>query len=249
MWKTTEGIRTLTGAEAENLCETIGELVDAIRAVKLDEEFSKKSNGKSTIAGDDALTGDAEMNPLSATTGVGLFDQLAWQQQLAMLLKVARPLLDPSLPPPQPSALMDATVAAIYAQMLIGVEYEIEMQQTSHESFDGDTIRRQGIAAALNEWRADPVWPDPECVVMDEWDWAIGALRDRILADEDWNLNELVLDAPPDAVDNLKALTGVARDYFVDVPPDPDFRAPRSVWADLVELITGSRPNEAVFDR
>ena len=248
MWKTTEGIRTLAGAEAANLRETIGELVDAIRAAKLDEELKMKPKGESAVDNEVAMAGEVELNSLSATTGISLFDQLMWQQQLAMLLEVATPLLDPSLSPPQPSALMDATVAAIYAQMQIGVEYEIEMQQSSNDAFDGDTIRRQGIVAALREWRADYSCPDPECVVTDEWELAIAALRDRVLADEDWNLNELVLDLSPDVVDKLKAFTGVARDYFVDVPPDPDFRPPSSVWADLLELIAGTRPNEAVFD-
>ncbi len=109
MWRTTEGIRTLAGAEAANLRETIGELVDAIRAAKREDELRIKLKRDSTVDTTVATVGEVDLNSLSAASEINLFDELMWQQQLAMLLKVATPLLDPSLPPPQPSALMDAT--------------------------------------------------------------------------------------------------------------------------------------------
>ena len=165
MWNTTKGTRVLTGAEAVVLRNTIGELIDAIRAEQVQDE--------------------------SARLGVGLFDQLSWQQQFAKLLKVARPLLDRATPAPQNSALMDATVGAIYAQMLIGVECEIEMQQSSVDSTDSDTIRRQEIVAALRESNDDLNLPDPECAVVEEWNLAIEILKDQVLFDEDWKMYDM----------------------------------------------------------
>lgn len=219
MWNTPRGTRILVDAEAVVLCNTIGELIDAIRAEQAQDE--------------------------AAAVGIGLFDHLSWQQQLAMLLKVARPLLDQSIPAPEKSALMDATVAAIYAQMLIGVEYEIEMQQSSADSTDTDTIRRQEIVTALRQSTDDLDLPDPECVVIEEWELAIEILQDQVLFDEDFKMYDLAIDLPPDQATNLKAIAGIDSDYFVDIPPDPE--SPACVWADLIELTTGQRPDEAAF--
>ncbi len=223
MWETTRGNRTLAGAEAVVIRETIGELIDSVRAAKMDGE--------------------------SAAVGVGLFDQLHWQQQLAMLLKVARPLLRRSSAYPGRTALVEATVGAIYAQMLIGVEYEIETQQSSTHSTENDTVRRREIVAALREGEPDENWLDAECVVMNEWETAISILQDWVLPDEDWKMVDLVLDLPADQSEKMKAFTGIDADYFIDIPPDLDESVPSTVWADLMELTTGNRPDEQYFDK
>jgi hypothetical protein len=222
MWNTADGLRTLVNAEAQLVRETIDELVDAIRAqIDIGE---------------------------SVSLGIVLFDELSWQQQLAMLLKVAQPLLCPTVPAPTSSALLDATVAAIYAQMRVGVEVEIDVQRISTESWDHDTDRRQEIVRALRERRPNQNWLDAECVVMDEWDLAIEEVRSWVLADEDWNLGQVTLDASPDLARELKSTLGIDDDYFCDVPPDADARPPREVWADIVALIRGQRPDAHVFD-
>lgn len=221
MWDTTDGVRILQGAESTLVRNTIHELVDVIRAAKADDE--------------------------SARVGVMLFDELSWEQQLAMLLRVAKQLFDPFLPPPPKSALMDATVAAIYAQMRIGIEIEIDFQQSATEIDGNDTARRQEIVNALIERYPDRDWLDAECVVADEWDLAVDVLRNWVLADEDWNLQNLSIDLDPENANLFKASLGIDRDYFIDIPPDGDERPPRIVWADLIELVTGERPDPAVF--
>ncbi len=223
MWDTAEGIRTLAGAEAQLVRETIRELVDAIRATKEVDQ--------------------------SVSLGTALFDNLSWQQQLAMLLKVAKPLLEPLTPPPPKTALMEASVAAIYAQMRVGVEYEIEVQQTWTEATDNDTVRRQQIVRALNERRPEESWPDAQCVLMHEWDLVLAEISGWVLADEDWNWGDITLDISPDKADGLKAVMGITEDYFLDIPPDSDQRPACKVWADLIELLSGQRPDEAVFDK
>ena len=221
MWDTTKGVRILQGSESGLVRDTIGDLVDVIRAAKADGE--------------------------SASVGVTLFDELSWEQQLAMLLKVAKQLLDPRRSPLPKSALMDATAAAIYAQMRIGVEIEINLQQSATETDDNDTARRQEIVNALIERYPDRDWLDAECIVADEWDLAVDVLRNWVLADEDWNLQNLSIDLEPEKANLLKASLGIDRDYFIDVPPDGDERPPRIVWADLIELVTSERPDPAVF--
>ncbi len=222
MWDTTKGVRTLQGAESALVRDTIYELVDVIRAARMDDE--------------------------AAWVGVTLFDELSWEQQLAMLLKLAKQLLDPLIPPLPKSALMDATVAAIYAQMRIGVDIEIDWQQLDSEIEGDKTARRQDIINALHERYPDRKRLRAESVDSDHWDLAVDELRNWILADEDWKLHDLSMDLAPEKANQFKAFMGVEQDYFVDIPPDSDERSPQFVWADLIELITGQRPDPAVFD-
>jgi len=105
MWHTANGTRTLTGAEARLIGDTAWSLVDAIRAAK-------------------QLGSGAEF-------GIVLFDRLTWQQQMVMLRDVLTPLLDSSVGPPSPTALKEATVAAIYAQMLVDIDCEIYFEHRS----------------------------------------------------------------------------------------------------------------------
>lgn len=222
MWHTAEGTRTVAGAEARLICETVGELVDAIRAEKIYD-----SNVELDIV---------------------LFDQLTWQQQMVMLSQVLKPLLDSSVPPPPLTALREATVAAIYAQMRVGVEFEIDMEQTSKYGEEGDTDRRREIIQAIKEHGSEGSWPDPECTVMETWELAICEVQGWMLPDEDWQMDGLTLDLPPDKSREFKQTLGIRDDYFTDVPPDATNQQARTAWADILELTRGQRPNEAVFD-
>jgi hypothetical protein len=221
MWNTSDGLRTLTGMEAQLIRDTAGELVDAIRA--------EKDYGE------------------PVELGIPTFDQLSWQQKMVMLLHVLKPLLIEAVPSPPRSALNDATVAAIYAQMETGVESEIYFQQTTAQSEEGDTDRRRQIIEAIEEHGSELNWPDPECVVMDEWELAIAEVKSWVLPDEDYQMDGLTLDAPPEKSHELKRIMGISQDYFTTVPPDSTDNQARTAWADIQELIGDQRPDENVF--
>lgn len=222
MWHTANGTRTLTGAEARLIGDAAWALVDAIRAAK-------------------ELGSNVQF-------GIVLFDRLTWQQQLVMLRNVLKPLLNPSVAPPNPTALLEATVAAIYAQMLADIECEIYFEQSSRRSEEGDTEQRQQVIAALEENGAIGNWPSPESVVMDSWELAVCEVRGWVLADEDWQMDGLTLDLPPEEGRELKKIMGIRDDYFTDVPPDANDQQARTAWQDIIELITGDRPDGDVFD-
>lgn len=224
MWNTPDGMRTLDGAEAILVRSTIHELVDEICTSRLYDH--------------------------GAVVGIGLFDRLSWQQQLAMLRKVARGLLLRDEPVPEKSsALVDAATGAIYRQMLKGLEMEVELQQDSQESHEDDTIRREEVVAALNQRRPGHNWPHSECVVMDEWETAVFEIQSWVLADEDWVMDDLIADQPPSKSDEIKSLLGIDTDYLIDIPPDVDGASAAHIWADLIELVSGERPDESVFER
>ena len=75
-------------------------------------------------------------------------------------------------------------------------------------------------------------------------------VRDSIyeLVDEDWKLQDLSIDLDPEKANHVKAFLGIERDYFIDIPPDDDESPPEIVWADLIELVAGTRPDPDVFN-
>ncbi|HRA89434.1 MAG TPA: hypothetical protein PK992_15220, partial [Planctomycetaceae bacterium] len=168
MWNTTLGCRVLKDAEARFVCGAAHRLTDEIRT-------SMPQEGE---------TGE------KMEIGIVLFDRMAPEQQLVLIDRVIGYLLDPTLAAPPRTALMDATVAAIYVQAYHDIEYEIDSQQTAQNAEDGDTEARQQIADALMEAAAETderkmLRPDAECVVAETWKFAIDRLRDRVLPDED----------------------------------------------------------------
>ena len=180
--------------------------------------------------------------------GIVLFDRLTWQQQFLMVEKVLTALLEPTIPSPPSTALMDATVAAIYAQLYTSVEIELDdARMDRDESLDEENHFevRQEILEALREpvdsdepMEESPEggWPTLLCDEIEEWELAIESLRSRILADEDWQMETLAIDLAPDTSKSLKKEMGIQRDYFIDIPPDgSDEEAEAARWR-IVEL-------------
>ena len=180
--------------------------------------------------------------------GIVLFDRLTGQQQFLMVEKVLTALLEPTIPTPPSTALMDATVAAIYAQLYTSVEIELDdARMDRDESLDEENHFevRQEILEALREpvdsderMEESPEggWPTLLCDEIEEWELAIESLRSRILADEDWQMETLAIDLAPDTSKSLKKEMGIQRDYFIDIPPDgSDEEAEAARWR-IVEL-------------
>ncbi len=207
MWNTTYGERTLTGAERRLVVMESWALFDSI------SEF--KSIGGSSIE-------------------VVLFDRLSWQQQMLLLERVLMALIEPTIPAPTTTALLEATVAAIYAQMVISVQLEIDLiepeddSSNAYDPFGGFYVRQQILDALQEPMDVDEPEGDPfeeyslsvECDEIEEWEMVIECLRGRILADEDWQMEAIVMDLAPSTSKDLKQRMGIKGDYFIDIPPD-----------------------------
>lgn len=102
MWRTQEGDRVLTGAEAAFFRAALGGLV-------FDLEL-------------DADDDDDEIPP---RTGVRVFDRLSLPERLAVLEQVARALLLRSVRCPRHTAVAEGAVAAVYYHALFEVEVEV----------------------------------------------------------------------------------------------------------------------------
>jgi hypothetical protein len=220
-WNTARGPRTLSGAEARLVGQAAWVLTDTIReCVSID---------------------------MPLRFGIVLFDAMTWQQQTVMLDKVLAPLIDPSIDAPQSTALMDATIAAIYAQMERSVQNEIDLDRTSDWDEDDYSDQRQDIYNALVECCSEGDKPDVECAEIDAWEHVIQRLKDCVLADEDYQMDALALDLPPEKSLALKQAMGISGDYFIDVPPDATLDDARNAWGNILERVSGERPDVTCF--
>jgi hypothetical protein len=207
MWNTPYGERVLNSAERRLVASEAWALSDAI--------FEAVALGGSTVE-------------------VVLFDRLAWQQQILLIERVLNALTDPNIPAPPTTALLDATVAAIYAQMIISVQLEIDLidpeddPNDPYDPYNGFYVRQQVLDAIKEPLDFDELEGDPfedysltvECDEIEEWQMAIESLRGRILADEDWQMEAIVMDLAPATSEDLKQMMGIQGDYFIDIPPD-----------------------------
>ena len=133
-----------------------------------------------------------------AATGIGLFDHLPAASRVALLAEVAAVLRLRAVPPPPPSAVADAAVAAVF---------EIVHGAVHAEALDGPGDGRwRRLVRAAHARVGDPeLIPPGTTWGPDEWDLAIGGLRDRVLEDTDYALADLALDAPPEVIRWVRA--------------------------------------------
>ena len=222
-WNTARGPRTLSGAEANLIGQSAWQLTDSIREV---------------VSIDSGLC-----------FGIVLFDAMTWQQQVVMLDKVLAPLLDPDIAAPKSTALMDATIAAVYAQMERFVQCEIDLDRNSDWDEDDYGDQRQRIYNALVESRYEGKKPGVDCGDMEAWELVILCLKDRVLADEDYQMDSMALDLPPEQSTVLKQAMGISGDYFIDVPPDATTEDAQNAWANIVQRVSGERRTRSASPR
>ena len=143
--------------------------------------------------------------------GVGVFDGLTVGPKLAMLVQVSEALLDETVPMPELTAVNEATVAAIFAQLWINIDLEIDNPDTT-------TNWRTLILEACLEVGMEEL-PEVECDDLEEWDLWIDSLENRILWDADYE-NDRILDDPPEVRQGMLSLMRIPDGYYTAVAPD-----------------------------
>lgn len=205
MWETSNGVRTLDGAEAFLVRELIHYLLDQI------------------------LVGIEINEPHRAD--VPVFDALQPTQQLWMLRQVASGLLDPMKQPVALSATNEATIYALFCELRSLIEIEIDYHRLDpHGLSPNNAIRIATFDAWMQHqhWRSDDQDGEPEdkaiptvqCQDMDQWTWFVELIADQILWDRDFDLDGLVGDIPPEHANLLKRQLGIQSDYYSTIAPD-----------------------------
>jgi hypothetical protein len=214
MWHTPSGDRVLAGPEAELVRTAIADMTDSLH---------------------EEADGLADEWPC----GVRLFDELSWQQRVALLARVANALFKPEIPSPELSAVNEATVAAIFAYIRRNVIIELDNAKESDLPPDFDKYYWRRLVAACQETpRTDEdFYVNHQCEELDDWEILIECLGDGILWDDDWDMPELFLDESPATSRARRRKLGIERDYFVTPPPDPRDGEVSAIFRDLRQLI------------
>jgi hypothetical protein len=218
MWRTPSSTRTLSGPEAELVRAAITDMTDSLH---------------------DEADGLADEWPC----GVRLFDELSWQQRLALLARVAKALFKPEVPAPELSAVNEATVAAIFAQIQRNIVIELDNAKDTDLPPDFDICYWRRLIAACQEPLAseDDFFVEVQSADLDDWETLIECLSDGILWDGDWGLPELFLDAAPETSRARRRRLGIERDYFTTPAPDPRDEEVPAIFQDLHQLLDGTR--------
>jgi len=224
MYDTALGIRVLYGAEARLLAGAVWSLTDQLR------EFVSASDEQE----------------FEHCIGIPILESLTAAQVIVLADRVSAFLLDSSIEAPTRTAILDATIAAIFQQVSENVQGEIYLESTSTEAEDGNTLIRTQVAEA-SEQTSDPQYPvldtpDPECALMETWQEVIERLCDRVLPDSDWQLASIALDSDPSRSAAMKGKMGIENDYFIDTVPDASVEDAATAWCNTIQRITGWRP-------
>jgi hypothetical protein len=215
VWWTDEGQRTLRGAEWELFREGLSSLWE-----RVEQHFTY-------------------VDPDDDLLGVEAFDELQLGQKLAMLTVVALALSRPDIAAPPPTALGEATVAAVFACIFHDIVFEVETC-TSHRAAGAIPAeqwlrsRRLVLAAyreaeeEVEDWlppddEGDPIpapadagWSD-----LEDWERIVQELAARVLWDHgDYQEGLYILDLPPDVRRRQLARLDIAEGYFSAIAPD-----------------------------
>jgi len=203
MWHTPSGVRTLTGAEADLVRATITHTVDML-------EIEAK--------------GMAKPWPFN----IPLFDNLTWQQRFVLCARVGESLLREEIPPPELTAVNEATVGALYENLRRCVVFEVESDDPDIADGLDTTAWRRLVVAAIEEvdkpevpQGPDDQLPSPNCRNLDEWETLVETLESFVLWDTDWLDADLFMDVDPDTSRLQKRRLDIADGYYTAIPPDP----------------------------
>lgn len=156
----------------------------------------------------------------SIEVGIAVFDSLTGCQQLVMLDYVRKFLFDDTPESNEMTAVVEGTAAAVIAYISGNIDYELDIDKEIRKS--GPKMRplrfwRKLILKASQEyeWELDPK------KMPGEWELALELLHDRILHDDDYEMD--FADGSPEKSDAVNSLLGIPEDYFTSIPlPEPD---------------------------
>lgn len=200
-WHTPIGRRTLKGAEAELIRESLGYIADMC---------------------EEDIKGYTDPWMFEVT----LIDRLESSARLALFAEVGFALLRETNECPKLNAVNESAVACLFRNIEQCIQIEIDHQktdETSRESADADmrVFWRSRVLAVFKEIGDADDLPDTDCKDWNEWLILMDVLNDRILWDADYEDSHLYLDSAPEHAAYLRNFMTIDDDYYLAIPPDP----------------------------
>ena len=197
-------MRNLAGAEADLVR-------DALRSM-LDRHVALLRKAGASWADET----DAEQD-----CGLEWFDQWDVNQRLWLLDQVTSSLLG-DLAVDSPAAMFDATVDAIFLEIVGRIEVELEQATTElPDQSARATSWRQAVMDALRESSGEAAFNDiaPDCGAMDRWHAVVTRIADAILGVRLYQRAEGFRDLDYQRTENFLRDRGLPEDYLRRIPP------------------------------
>ena len=211
MWRTQIGNRTLKGAEAELVRESLGFMCDM-----LIDEFQE--------------------NIEQWEYEVGVFDQLACGQRIVVLANVATYLLTDTEDFPSLNAINEGAVGAIYENIRGNIQFELDDLKSSSGSLESEQSTWRSLVLSACKQSGVEELPDINNLDYFEWDINLEVLEDLVLWDRDFENGDIYFDIDPDQRSSTKNMMGIADDYFTVIAPDPTIEGVERAMKRLLEL-------------
>jgi hypothetical protein len=160
--------------------------------------------------------------------GVRVFDRLSAGQQAALIHKVGPAALRSDLPSPELTAPIEATFVAIFVNFGMFIESEV----TDRPS---ETLCRRLALRALKEHGLRIVG-GACCTDDDQWRDQLRELAHSYMWDTDYDMEDAVVDLPPDESRLWKAQFGVDAEYFGSTPLDYSDQEVELAKKEIVDL-------------
>ena len=207
MWHTSRGDRTLGGKEAILICRAVDEMVLAL-LMHIHDEFEEEAN--------------------DCSSGIPIYDACSPSQRIGLLNKVALHLLTETTDVLPLTALVDATIAAVFVEVRDQVAIEIGLTDNSDQ---GDPFfwRRMVLESHRSSIDERPNTEDEEQSALplldsdqlEAWEKSIDELADLILWDRDFEMADTFMDLDPKVSKHRRRLLGIDDHYFSAVANDP----------------------------
>ena len=157
---------------------------------------------------DDAIFGQFE----DCELGVACFDNLTYGQKVSVLATIGNGLFKKDVPPVELTAVVEGAIAAVFQSLKDSIIFEIDEP-------DFGTYWRELVIAARKEAGVEDI-PAPTCADVDEWEFQVDGLSDRILWDADYESGPLFMDHPPEMTQWLKDMARIPDNYYIAIADD-----------------------------
>jgi hypothetical protein len=205
MWRTQYGDRTLAGAEAVLLAEALSSLLDEATSGTVDD----------------------------CESGIEVFGNLTFGQQVSVLSIIGNGLLRKDIPPVRLTAVLEGAIAVVFEHLQESISFEIDTPEFG-------TFWRELVIAARKQMEGNDAEreqiPEPTCEDLDEWDFQMQRLSEAVLWDGDYEDAQLYIDFSPEKSKELREMMGIPDDYFMAIADDPTDKEAKAKIMDLRKL-------------
>jgi len=145
-------------------------------------------------------------------SGVACFDNLTYGQKISVLATIGNGLFRKDVAPVDLTAVVEGAIAAVFQNLKDSIVLEIDEPEFG-------TDWRELVIAARKEAEVEDI-SAPTCTDVDEWEFQVEGLTDRILWDRDYEHDHTYMDHPPEKTQWLKYMARISDDYYTAIADD-----------------------------